>query len=61
MWGSLLSIFASLLVFLHFNAWKIFLLGIPGQAAIFLWFRMFRHDKSKEDDNGQEAAAQSNP
>ena len=47
-WGGLLSIFASLLVFLNFNAWKIFLLGIPGQAAIFLWFRMFRHENNKE-------------
>lgn len=42
MWGCLVSIFASLNVFIHFNAWKVFLLGIPGQIAIFLWFRMFR-------------------
>ena len=37
MWGSLLSIHVTLLVFLSFNAWKVFLLGIPGQAAVFLW------------------------
>ena len=42
MWGTLLSIFVSLLIFLHWNTWKVFLLGIPGQAAIFLWFRMYR-------------------
>lgn len=42
MWGCLVSIHISLLVFIQFNAWKIFLLGIPGQIAIFLWFRMFR-------------------
>ena len=48
MWGSILSVFLSLLIFLHFNAWKIFLLGIPGQAAILLWFRMFRHENTKE-------------
>ena len=41
-WGSLVSIHASLWVFLHVNVWKLFLLGIPGQIAIFLWFRMFR-------------------
>ncbi len=41
-WGALLSIYVSLLVFCHLNVWKIFLLGIPGQCAILLWFRMFR-------------------
>lgn len=40
-WGALASIYASIWAFLGFNAWKIFLLGIPGQIAIFLWFRMF--------------------
>ena len=42
MWGSLLSIYMLLWVLLDANVWKIFLLGIPGQAAIWLWFRMFR-------------------
>lgn len=41
-WGGLLSLYVSLLVFAGINIWKLFLLGIPGQAAIFLWFRMFR-------------------
>ena len=52
MWGSLLSIHISLLVFLKFNMWKIYLLGIPGQIAIFLWFRMFRVPREKEEQNG---------
>ena len=47
-WGSLLSIHVSLLIFLNFNLWKIYLLGIPGQIAIFLWFRMYRPMKEKE-------------
>ena len=52
-WGSLVSIYASIWAFLEFNAWKIFLLGIPGQIAIFLWFRMFRgSDTKKENTNG---------
>ena len=42
MWGGLLSIFLALLVWVGTGFWKIFLLGIPGQAAIFLWFRLFR-------------------
>lgn len=50
-WGSLASIYISLLLFVGLNVWRIFLLGIPGQAAIFLWFRMFR-SPGKESDNG---------
>lgn len=49
-WGSLLSIYVSLLVFLKVNVWKLFLLGIPGQIAILLWFRMFRTPKEKENE-----------
>ena len=50
-WGGLLSIHISLLVFLKVNIWKIFLLGIPGQIAVFMWFRMFR-TPGKEKVNG---------
>ncbi len=59
MWGSILSIYITLLILFRLNVWRIFLLGIPGQAAILLWFRMFRHDGKKEQTNGQEAASQS--
>jgi transcriptional regulator with XRE-family HTH domain len=41
-WGALLSIYTTLLVFAGFNLWKIFLLGFLGQAAVTLWFHMFR-------------------
>ena len=51
MWGGILSIYMSLLVFMHLNIWKLFLLGIPGQAAILLWFRLYRK-QSKENVNG---------
>ena len=50
-WGSLLSIYISVLIFAGLNLWKVFLLGIPGQAAILLWFRMFRTG-GKEQANG---------
>ena len=46
-WGFLVSIYVSLLVFLHFNMWRIFLLGIPGEIAIMLWFRLFRPVKDE--------------
>lgn len=51
-WGFLLAIYATFYVTLHFNFWRMFLLGIPGQIAIFLWFRMFRG--SREEVPGEE-------
>ena len=51
MWGTLASIHVTLLTLLSFNMWKIYLLGILGQLAIVLWFRMFR-PSHKENSNG---------
>ena len=50
-WGSLLSIFMVIFTLYRYNFWKIFLLGIPGQIAIFLWFRMFRPTKNTTKEN----------
>ena len=50
MWGGLLGIYMTLLVLVHFNLWKIFLLGILGQVAILLWFKMFRPVKESKDE-----------
>lgn len=55
-WGSLLSIYASVYAFVDFNAWKILLLGIPGQIAIFLWFRMFQHTETETAAAEEESA-----
>lgn len=52
MWGSLLSLYMTLLVFLNVNVWRIFLLGFLGQAAVLLWFRMFRPIQSKGEEHG---------
>lgn len=51
MWGVLVSIFASVWLFVGRNIWLIFLLGIPGQAAILLWFHIF-HKPVTEEENG---------
>ncbi len=48
MWGALLSVFTTLLVLGGINFWKMFLLGIPGQIAILLWFRMFDPARKQE-------------
>ena len=51
MWGSLTCLYVTLLILGHINIWKIFLLGVPGQLAILLWFKMFRSG-GKEENNG---------
>lgn len=50
MWGFLVSFYVTVLVLAQVNLWKIFLLGIPGQIAIFLWFRMFRKPAAEENN-----------
>ncbi len=50
LWGSVLSLYLSFLIFAGWNIWKLFLLGIPGQLAVFLWFRLYR--KNREEKNG---------
>lgn len=51
MWGVIVSVYVTLLVFANLNIWKMFLLGIPGQAAILLWFRLY-HRSGKDENNG---------
>ena len=51
MWGFLVSFHTTLLI-MNFNMWKLYLLGIPGQLAIWLWFRLFR--PAKTNANNQE-------
>jgi len=49
-WGSLVSFYMTMLVFTGFNIWKLFLLGAMGQAAVILWFRMFRVPKEENNE-----------
>ena len=48
-WGGLLSLYITLLQFFDLNLWKLFLLGIPGQLAILLAFRLKKHTKEEHD------------
>lgn len=50
MWGCLVSIYMTLLILAGANVWRMFLLGIPGQMAILLWFRMFRPVRNREEE-----------
>ena len=47
-WGALASFYFTVLIFGHYNLWKILLLGLAGQAAVTLWFFLFRHPKEKK-------------
>jgi len=49
-WGCLISLFVSLAVF-DIWIWGLFLLGIPGQIAVWLWCRLYRK-QPKEDSHG---------
>ena len=50
MWGCLVSMYMTLLILGGVNIWRMFLLGVPGQAAILLWFRMFRPVRNREEE-----------
>ena len=45
MWSTLLIIYLLLLVVGKVNVWRILPMGLLGQAAIILWFKMFRPEK----------------
>ena len=50
-WGSLFSLYITFYVFWGVQVWKLFLLGIPGQFAIYLWFRLFRPVPAAKSDS----------
>lgn len=54
MWGFLLAFHATLMVFLRFNMWRLFLLGIPGELAIGLWFRLFTPSREEKKEKNYE-------
>ena len=49
MWSVLLTVYLLLLVTAKVNVWRILPMGLLGQAAILLWFKMFR--KTEEDNH----------
>lgn len=49
-WGFLIAFHFLGWVIFRYNFWKLYLLGIPGQIAIFLWFRLFGSKKDTKED-----------
>ena len=56
-WGFLFSFHVTFYLIWNVHVWKLYLLGIPGQIAILLWFRLFsparETAKPEEPSNGQ--------
>ena len=50
MWTALLFIYLVLLLSTGVHVWRIFPMGLLGQAAILFWFKLFRHPGEKEED-----------
>ena len=50
MWGFLVIIYLLLLTLGRGNVWKILPMGLLGQAAIILWFKMFRSEKEENHE-----------
>ena len=57
-WGSLFSLYVTFYLIWHVHIWRLFLLGVPGQIAILLWFRLFspakepKHQEEIPHDQG---------
>lgn len=49
MWTALIFVYLTLLLATGVHVWRILPMGLLGQAAIALWFRIFKHPKEEED------------
>lgn len=47
MWSCLVCLHVMTLIFCHVNIWRIYLMGILGQAAILLWFKLVKAPKER--------------
>lgn len=50
MWSSIMLLYVVIYLISHINIWRLFLMGILGQIAIVLWFKLIK--KPKEEQNG---------
>ena len=51
MWTALLFLYLVLLLSTGVHVWRIFLMGLLGQAAILFWFKLFRYPTPEKEDN----------
>ena len=53
-WGFLVATYAALMTLLKFDMWRLFLLGIPGEIATTLWFRLFSPSREEKKETEHE-------
>lgn len=53
MWTTLLLFFLTVWLIWNVSVWRVFLLGVLGQIAIILWFRMFRMEEAQEGNDNE--------
>ena len=51
MWTALVFLYLVLLFSTGVHVWRIFLMGLLGQAAILFWFRLFPYPAEEKEDN----------
>lgn len=50
MWGSLVLLHSIILIFGSVNTWRLFLMGLLGQIAICMWFKLVKAPKEENDE-----------
>lgn len=56
MWTSLIFFYLVIWLVWEVSVWRIFLLGVLGQAAILLWFKLFRYTEVDDEEENHEQA-----
>lgn len=54
MWSALIFFYLLIWLTWQVSVWKIFLMGLVGQAAILLWFKLFKHPAENKEDTEHE-------
>lgn len=54
MWGALIFFYLFIWLTWQVSVWRIFLMGLLGQAAILLWFKLFRHPEETTEEQDHE-------
>lgn len=55
LWSALTFFYLLLLFATGVSVWRVFLMGLVGQMAIILWFKVFRHPKEAENEQERNA------
>ena len=54
LWTALIIFYLVIWLSWHVSVWKIFLMGLVGQLAILLWFKLFKHPAEMKEETDHE-------